>query len=252
MAGVFGQAPAQIGMPDPFGDLSKRIPNLSGINTTASNTILSKLGGQLSPGTLQQIQNGAATYGVGSGMPGTGSTPGALSYNKGLATLGLTAEGQQEQGLKDYNSFVPTVSGTQTVNPALQNEINTQNAVDAAAPDPSSAANYAQGLYEHYLQSFGGNSKWASSQTQQPGAFRFNPTNGSQPGSASYSASPSFASPLGGSGVAVANGPAGQTIHNGQVVADSDLNAWLKNTYGINPAGGAPNNPNDDPTGNGD
>lgn len=261
MAGAFGQAPAPIGTPDPFGSLSKVLPSLGASNTAAGNTILAQLGGQLSPSTMQQIQNGAATFSAGTGMPGSNASPGTFGYNKSLESLGLTAEGQQNKGISNYDSFVPTVNSTQTVSPNLNYEIGAQNAIDAAAPDPASAANYAQTLYEHYLQSFGGNSKIAQSQTQQPGAFRYNPTTGGQPGSASYS-SGNTTSPLSPPGsndtVGVANGPAGQTLHDGSVVSDSNLAAWLKQTYGINSpspssgSGGQGSNPNDDPSGNGD
>lgn len=133
-------------MPNPYGDLSKIYPNLSGTNAQVSSDILSKLQGQLSPGTIAAIQNASAQFGVGSGMPGSG-----LSMQRSLRDIGLTSEQEQQQGIQDYNSTLPTVSSTQTVAPVLQANINSQNAMNAAAPDPAAAASYAQQLYNKYL-----------------------------------------------------------------------------------------------------
>lgn len=254
MAGAFGQAPAPIGTPDPFGSLSKVLPSLGASNTAAGNTILAQLGGQLSPSTMQQIQNGAATFSAGTGMPGSNASPGTFGYNKSLESLGLTSEGQQNKGISNYDSFVPTVNSTQTVSPNLNYEIGAQNAIDAAAPDPASAANYAQTLYEHYLQSFGGNSKIATAQSTQAGVRSTAPSPlfGTTPGASSSPDLGQF-SPNATVGGGIATGPSGQTVQNGQVTPDA-VAQWLQQTYGIggNPAGGQSSNPNDDPSGNGD
>ena len=74
----------------------------------------------------------------------------ALRYG-GLRNLGLATEDLQNKGISNYNSTIPTISSTQTVNPALQSEINSQNATNAAAPDPGRAASYAQGMFDKYL-----------------------------------------------------------------------------------------------------
>lgn len=146
-------------MPNPYEDLSNAYPNLTGTNQAVSGDILSQLKGQLSPQTIQMIQNAGATYGVGSGMPGSG-----LSKNLTLRDLGLASEDVQQKGIQNYNATLPTVSATQTVNPALQAEINSANAVNAAAPNPQMAASYAQGLFQEYLDKLnpsGGTISWS-------------------------------------------------------------------------------------------
>lgn len=146
-SGAFGAVPGAIGMPDPFGDLSNVYPNLSGSNTAASQAILSRLRGELSPDTINAIRDAAATFGVGSGMPG-----GGLSRNLTLRDLGRTREDLISRGLQEYNALLPTISGTQTVRPETQVDIATQNALNRAAPNPTAAANYAQQMFDKYLK----------------------------------------------------------------------------------------------------
>lgn len=143
--------PGQLPMPSPYSDLSSIYPNLSQTNAAVSSDIMSKLRGELSPNTVSQIQDAAAEFGVGSGMPGSG-----LQWNKALRDIGMTSEQQQQQGLQAYGSLIPAISGTQTVNPALQTEVNLQNSLNAAAPDPAAAASYAQELFDKYLQALSG------------------------------------------------------------------------------------------------
>lgn len=149
--GPFGTVPGPLGLPDPYGDISHVVPGLPAMNNSASSAILSKLNGQLSPGTLNALKNAQATFGVQSGMPGSG-----LSWNSLFGNIAGASEAQQAQGLEQYRGFIPTVAGTQTVNPALQNEIATQNAVDAAAPNPAEAQSYAASLFNRYLNQMRG------------------------------------------------------------------------------------------------
>lgn len=151
---IFGSRVAPIPMPNPSGDLSAVYPNLSGTNAATSSALLSQLHGQLSPDTVNQIHDAAATWGVSSGMPGF--TPGSLNYNRGLRDIGLTSEQQQQKGLGNYSPIVNAVSKTQTVSPETQNEVNATNATNAAAPDPAAAASYAQSLFDKYLQQLKG------------------------------------------------------------------------------------------------
>lgn len=150
-AGAFGAVPGPIGMPNPAGSLGAQIPNLGALNTAASGDILSQLGGTLSAGTQNALHNAAATMGVTSGMPGSG-----LSWNSLYGNIAGASEMQQKQGLSEYNSFIPTVSGTQTVSPNLQTEIAGTNASNAAAPNPQASASYAQQLFDQYLQQLRG------------------------------------------------------------------------------------------------
>lgn len=97
------------------------------------------------------LQDQGAAWGVGSGMPGSG-----LSANRSLRNLGLTSEQQVQQGIQNYNSTIPTVSRTQTVDPSLQYQIANRNATMAAAPVPAQAQSYAQQLFDKYLQAMRG------------------------------------------------------------------------------------------------
>lgn len=177
--GPFGAVPGQLGLPDPAGDLAHQIPGLSNLNSAASSGILAKLNGQLSPGTLNALKNASAQFGVSSGMPGSG-----LSSSSFLGNVAGASEAQQTEGIHQYNSFVPTVSGTQTVNPALQNEIATQNSLNAAAPDPTQAASYAKQLFDQYLSSMrgsGGGNRGPGGGTSNQGS----PAGGTMPRQAS-------------------------------------------------------------------
>ena len=148
---TFGGIPGPINIPDPFTDLSRVLPGLSGLNQQVSGDLASQLGGQLSPATINLLQDQAAAWGVKSGMPGSG-----LAQNRGLRDLGLTAENVINQGLQNYKGIIPTISGTQTVSPTLQAEIASRNAAMQAAPNPASAQSYAAQLFNKYLQQMRG------------------------------------------------------------------------------------------------
>ena len=141
----------QIPLPDPAAALGSQIPGLTGLNTDISSLLGTELSGGVSPSTMNLLQNKAATLGVTSGMPGSGFQNSDL-----LESLGLTSEGQQQAGVNNYASLIPTISGTQTLNPALQQEGNLQNAVDSAAPNPASAASEEQQLLQQYLSELNG------------------------------------------------------------------------------------------------
>ena len=144
---AFGMVPGSIGAPSPFSDLSSVYPNLSGTNSQVSSAISGQLAGQLAPSTINGIHDSANTWGVAGGM-GAGS---GLAGDSGLKSLGINAEQLQQQGLTNYNQTIPTMSSTQTLNPQLQTEIAATNATNAAAPNPSQAASYAQSLFNQYL-----------------------------------------------------------------------------------------------------
>lgn len=146
-AGTFGAVPGPIGMPDPYGNLSAVFPNLSRTNTATSSALLNQLRGVVSPETQMAIKDAAAAWGVQGGA-GAGS---GIAGNLSLRNLGLTSEQLQQQGLQNYSSILPTVASTQTVQPALQAEISAQNALNAAAPNPTAAASYAEQLFNNYM-----------------------------------------------------------------------------------------------------
>lgn len=155
-SGTFGAVPGQLSLPSPFSDLGNIYPNLSQTNSQVSGNILSQLQGQLSPETLANLQNTAARFGVWNGMPGANAYQGTLANNQNLLGNIRTTEQLQQQGLQNYNALIPTISGTQTVNPALQAEIASTNAMTAAMPNPADAASYAKELFDQYLGSIGG------------------------------------------------------------------------------------------------
>lgn len=149
--GPFGTRVAPIPMPNPAGDLGGQYPNLTGTNAALSGDILAQLSGKLSPGTLAAMQDYEASLSAGSGMPGSNVIPGTLGYNRGVRDLGLTAEGQVKAGEAAYNSTIPTISRTQTVDPATQANINETNAINLSAPDPAAAQSYAKQLFDEYM-----------------------------------------------------------------------------------------------------
>ena len=133
--GPSGTVPGQIALPQPAQDLGAVYPNLSGSTAKTSGDIMSELRGELSPETLDNISNQAASFGVSSGMPLSG-----LSRSKQLESLGLTTEQLQHQGIGDFLAATPVVSKTQTVSPETEADIASRNALFAAAPSPSAAA----------------------------------------------------------------------------------------------------------------
>lgn len=149
--GAFGSVPKDVPMPNPFGDLSTLYPGLAQANASVSGNVASQLAGELSPATQARLQDAAAAFGVNSGMPGAG-----LVRNRTARDLGLATEAIQDQGLKNYLAAINQISATQTVNPALQTQINTQNSLNRAAPNPTDAANYSKTLFDQYLQGLRG------------------------------------------------------------------------------------------------
>lgn len=149
--GAFGAVPGVIQTPPSvFEELNQNVPNYGALTKTATGTVGSELGGQVSPSTINMLQNAAASRGITSGT-GTGS---GFAQNNFLQNLGLTAEGLQHTGLTDYNALTGQLGATQT-QPSLVADIATQNAIDAAAPNPQQAQSYAQMLFNQYLN--GGN-----------------------------------------------------------------------------------------------
>lgn len=148
-AASVGSNVAQVPLANPYTDLTQ-VPGLSGLgntNAAAMGDINSMLAGQLSPATVNSIQNYAASRGISGGMPGAN-----IFQNLGAESIGQTAEGLEQQGIQDYPSFVGAVNSTQTNSPALQFQSGLTNAQNAAAPNPTAAASYAQQIYNAMLQ----------------------------------------------------------------------------------------------------
>jgi hypothetical protein len=82
--------------------------------------------------------NNAAAFGVNAGTP-WGQGGNTLPLNNFLDNIGLSSEELSQKGVTDYLSFLSGVGATQT-DPNLAVNVATQNAVDAAAPNPQLAA----------------------------------------------------------------------------------------------------------------
>ena len=161
-------------LPDPNSDLSAVAPGLAGANADLMGDITGQLSGNLSPATLNALRTASAQWGVGSGAGMGTNGMGDLASNQMFGNIAGFAENQVNKGVANYNSTIPTISGTQTLSPTLQlqaaesnqnaqnqgNALNTQiaatNALNASAPNPQQAQTYAQQLYQQYLRAMGG------------------------------------------------------------------------------------------------
>lgn len=148
--GAFGAVPGQLGLPNStYSQLTQNIPGFSGLNSATVNSIGSQLSGNLSQGTQNLLQDKAAAFGVSAGVPG--GTPGnTLTTQNLLNNLGLTSEQLNQQGVANYNQF-SNLLGQQQISPELQSNIAETNSINAAAPDPAAAQNYALQLYQEYM-----------------------------------------------------------------------------------------------------
>lgn len=113
-------------------------PNLTATQGQASANTLSRLRGELSPETLNTIQDTAARFGIGSGMPlgGGGNT---ITGNFGRKLVGQTVEGLQSQGLQDYLNTLKSYSGT--LMPSTSETIGADTARYGINTQAASAAN---------------------------------------------------------------------------------------------------------------
>ncbi len=139
-SGPYGSVPGVLSMPDNlYSQVNKANPGFQATGNNASKFIGSEVNGQLSPEMMDLIQNKGAQFGVTSGMPGS-----QFATNNYLKNLGLTAESLQQKGTADYLNFLTGVGGTLD-DPKMSYEVQVQNALDAAAPNPGRAAGVLQG-----------------------------------------------------------------------------------------------------------
>ena len=145
-SGAYGAVPGPIAVPpSEYEQLGNLLPGLPGLTAGASGVVGSQLAGQLSPGTMNLLQDKAASGGVAGGYSGSG-----FQQNNALASLGLTAEGLQQQGVSNYTNFT-TGLGSLQQNPNLSFEVASQNALDAAAPNPAEAAQLQLSEFEQMM-----------------------------------------------------------------------------------------------------
>ena len=117
------------------GIINTAIPGYSGLSQQGSNYISQLMSGKLPTDVQNAIQDKAATYGVTSGMPGSG-----LARNRSLRDLGLTSLQAQQTGFGDLVNFLQGSSGTSALTPGQLAEQQNAAAQYAAAPDPMAAA----------------------------------------------------------------------------------------------------------------
>jgi len=138
--------PGTIGLPNVYNDIAGVFPGLAGNLGALSANIGSELAGELDPETIALLQNTAAQFGIGAGVP---LSP--FAGARGLRHLGLTAEAQKSKGAADLLAALPTVAKTLTVQPETALEVANRNATLNAAPDPEKAAREAQRLFDLYM-----------------------------------------------------------------------------------------------------
>lgn len=141
--GLWGALPGAIPLPNPYGDLRGIFPNLTGLDANASTALMGHIQGQLSPETLNHLQDTAAQYGVASGMPDS-----ELAQHGYLADVAAASQALGQKGVSEYDTLLPQVKKTQTLAPDWQTQIAEANALAASSPNPflSGIGNLAAGV----------------------------------------------------------------------------------------------------------
>lgn len=179
---AYGTVPGPIATPPSVFDQLGNISGFKPLLTGTENTISGEQSGTVSANTLNALKNAAATFGVTSGMPGSG-----LETNSLFGNIAGFSENQQNRGIKDFMSLLTGLGPTMT-NPNLAASIADRNAMMASAPDPEKAA---MAQLDQWMQKFklananpaGGTGTWKNSGPSYAGV-RSGP-NLSAPGSAS-------------------------------------------------------------------
>ena len=112
------------------------ISGYPGLEAAQSGAISSQLAGNLSPGTIAMLAQGAAERGIGGGM--TTSSPNVEAAY--LRALGLTSEGQVQQGMQNLGSLTSRMGGL--ISPFLFNPSSM-----FVSPGEMQAADMARNLY---------------------------------------------------------------------------------------------------------
>lgn len=144
---AYGGIPGPTPVPPSTYEQTRSIyPQIQNLTGGAGKVIQSQLSGELSPETINAIQNAAASWGVATGMPGS-----QFAGYRGLRQLGLNVEQMQNQGVGNYNNFLGSIART-TNDPALLAQISAYNNQLAAAPDPAAAAAAAEKAYQDAIR----------------------------------------------------------------------------------------------------
>lgn len=147
---AYGTRPNPIAMPSStYAEVLGVNPTLGALASPVGSAIGNQVAGTLSPGTINQLTNKAAAYGVNIGMPGL--QPGSLALNNLLAQEGTTSEALSNTGIGNYGNILGTTAGTQ-LDPALNADVSEWNSVVNSAPNPQAAAQLQEQQFQQYLQ----------------------------------------------------------------------------------------------------
>jgi hypothetical protein len=144
--GAYGTVPgATATPPSTYEQISGITPQLSSLTNQNANLIGQQMKGVLPTDVIKKIQDMAASWGVSSGMPGSG-----LSQNLSLRDLGLTSLQEQQTGQTNYLNTLSGL-GQQQLDPGLLTSLSQSNATLAAAPNPQAAADQQMMDYLMFL-----------------------------------------------------------------------------------------------------
>lgn len=151
---IYGGIPGVLDVPDSrYDQVSNLYPNLSaGGNQYLKNTS-DRQQGKLPAGTISELQDAAAAWGVGAGQPFTSG--GGLPMSRFLRSIGTNSNALTQQGDTDWLSFLTGVGSTQD-DPNLVHEVGTQNSIWNAAPEPGAAGSHAEQLFREYMNLMSG------------------------------------------------------------------------------------------------
>lgn len=162
---IYGRRPDPVKLADPAAALGSRFPGLDRTNSALSSEILNMIQGR-DPQLPMLAANTGATRAAQLGLTGSG-------FQDRLADLSLydRRNALRNQGIAAYNATIPTIAGTQTNSPALQQANDTQNNIWASSPDPAAAIERALQLYQGGLGALTGFAPMGTRQAQtgQPG-----------------------------------------------------------------------------------
>ena len=145
-SGAYGAVPGAVATPpSTYEQLSGVLPQLSSLTNQNANLIGQQMSGVVPTDVIKQIQDQAASWGVSSGMPGSG-----LSQNMSLRNLGLTSMQEQQTGQNNYLNTASGLGGLQ-LDPSLLTSLGQYNATMAAAPNPQAAADQQMQDYLQFL-----------------------------------------------------------------------------------------------------
>lgn len=131
--GPYGSIPNQLTLPPSTYEQAVTVnPQLAQSTAQASNNIGLELQGELTPAMKAALQDTSAAWGTGSGL-GFGSGVGQNNWDTSRL---LATQGYQQQGLSNYLNFSNNLESGQ-LPPGLESQIQAQNAVWAASPDPA-------------------------------------------------------------------------------------------------------------------